>query len=76
MQLSRPSNIQRLAFSKFIVLTCLYFDPLIKTFLKTLFLMIRRSPVTTCFGVYQQKDSYYICMVYLSLLKINANLDC
>ena len=48
MQLSRPSNIQRLAFSKFIGLTSLYLDPLIKRFLKTLFLMIRRPPVTIC----------------------------
>ena len=40
--------MQRLAFSKFIGLTSLYLGPLIKSFLKTLFLMIHRSPVTIC----------------------------
>ena len=47
MQLSRPSNMQRLAISKFIGQTTLYLSSLIKNFLKT-FLMIRRSPVTIC----------------------------
>ena len=47
MQLSRPFNMQRLAFSKFIAQISLYLGPLIELFLKTLFLMIRRSPVTT-----------------------------
>ena len=46
MQLSRPSNMQRLAFSRFIGLTSLYLGPSIKSFLKTLFLIIHRSPVT------------------------------
>ena len=46
MQLSRPFNMQRLAFSKFIGQTSLYLGPLIERFLKT-FLTIRRSPVTT-----------------------------
>ena len=46
MQLSRSSNMQRLAFSK--GLASLYLGPLIKSFLKTLFLMIRRSTVTIC----------------------------
>ena len=40
--------MQRLAFSRFIGLTSLYLGPLIKSFLKALFLMIRRSPVTIC----------------------------
>ena len=40
MQLSRPSIMQRLAFSRFIGLTFLYLGPLIKSFLKALFLMI------------------------------------
>ena len=48
MQLSRPSNMQRLAFSRFLGLTSLYFGPLIKRFLETLFSMIRRSTVTIC----------------------------
>ena len=48
MQLSRPSNMQHLALSKFTGLTSLYLGPLIKSFLKTLFLMIHRSPVTIC----------------------------
>ena len=48
MQLSRPSNMQRLAFSRFIGVTSLYLGHLIKRFLKTLFLMIRRSPATIC----------------------------
>ena len=47
MQLSRPSNMQRLAISKFIGQTTLYLSSLIKNFFKT-FLMIRRSPVTMC----------------------------
>ena len=34
--------------SKFIGLTALCLGPLIKSLLKTLFLMIRRSPVTIC----------------------------
>ena len=40
--------MQRLAFSRFIGLTSLYLGPLIKSFLKALFLMIRRSSVTIC----------------------------
>ena len=48
MQLSRPSNMQHLALSKFTGLTSLYLGPLIKSFLKTLILMICRSPVTIC----------------------------
>ena len=70
--------MQRLAFSRFIGLTCLYLGPLIKSFLKALFLMIRRSPVTIYIcGIYQQNESYYICMVdYLGLLKLNTILDC
>ena len=40
--------MQRLAFSRFIGLTCLYLGPLIKSFLKALFSMIRRSSVTIC----------------------------
>ena len=48
MQLSRPSNMQRPAFARFIGLTSLHLSPLIKNFLKTLLLMIHRSPVTTC----------------------------
>ena len=48
MQLSRPSNMQRLAFSRFTGLTSLYSSPLIKSFLKSLFLIIRRLPVTIC----------------------------
>ena len=49
MQLSRAFNLQRLAFSRFIGLISLYLRPLIKNFLKTLFLMIGRSPVTLFF---------------------------
>ena len=45
MQLSRPSNMQCLAFSRFISVASLYLGPLIKLFFKT-FLIIRRSPVT------------------------------
>ena len=48
MQLKRPSNMQRLALSKFIGLTSLYLGPLIKIFVKRLFLMIRRSLITIC----------------------------
>ena len=51
--------MQRLAFSRFIGLTSLYLGPLIKSFLKTLFLIIRRSPVTVC-GVYQQKELLHL----------------
>ena len=40
--------MQRLTFSRFIGLTSLYLGHLIKSFLKTLFFMIRRSPVTIC----------------------------
>ena len=40
--------MQRLAFSRFTGLTSPYLGPLIKSFLKILFLMIRRSPVTIC----------------------------
>ena len=40
--------MQRLAFSRFIGLTSLYLGPLIKSFLKALFLMIHSSPVTIC----------------------------
>ena len=39
--------MHRLVFSKFIPLTSVYLGFLIKKFLETLFLMIRRSPVTT-----------------------------
>ena len=70
--------MQRLAFSRFIGLTSLYLGPLIKTFLKALFLMIRIDHLSlyVC-GIYQQKKSYYIYMVdYLGLLKINPNLGC
>ena len=38
--------MQRLAFSRFMGLTSLYLGPFIKSFLKTLFLMIRISLVT------------------------------
>ena len=38
--------MQRLAFSRFMGLTSLYLGPLIKSFLKALFLTIRISPVT------------------------------
>ena len=38
--------MQRLPFSKFIGLTSLYLGLLIKSFLKALFLIIRRSPIT------------------------------
>ena len=48
MQLWRPSNMQRLVFSRFVGLTSRYLGPLIKSFFKALFLMIRRSPVTIC----------------------------
>ena len=48
MQLSRPSSMQRLAFSRFIGVASLYLGPLIKSFLKTLFLIIRRLSVTLC----------------------------
>ena len=48
MQLKRPSNMQRLALSKFIGLTSLYLGPLIKIFVKRLFLMIRRSLINIC----------------------------
>ena len=40
--------MQLLAFSRLIGLTSLYLGPLIKIYLKTLFLMIRRSPITIC----------------------------
>ena len=66
MQLSRPSNMQLLAFSRSIGLTSLYLGPLIKSFLKILFLMICRSPVT-------------ICLWYLStkgqLLQLNGRIS-
>ena len=42
--------MQRLAFSRFIGLASLYLGPLTKSFLKALFLMICRSPVTICLG--------------------------
>ena len=48
MQLWRPSNMQLLAFSRFIGLTSIYLGPLMKSFLKALFLMIHRSPATIC----------------------------
>ena len=54
MQLSKP-NMQRLAFSKFIDLTSLHLDPLIKSFLKALFLIICRSPVTICLSCLSAK---------------------
>ena len=38
--------MQHLDFSRFISLTSLYLGPLIKSFLKALFLMIHGSPVT------------------------------
>ena len=47
--------MQRLAFSRFIGLTSLYLGPLIKSFLKALFLMIRRSPVTLCLWYLSRK---------------------
>ena len=47
--------MQRLAFSRFISLTSLYLGPLIKIFLKALFLMIRRSPVTICLRYFSTK---------------------
>ena len=40
--------MQRLAFSISVGLNSLHLGPLIKSFLKALFLMIRRSPVTIC----------------------------
>ena len=55
MQLSRPSNMKRVAFSKFMGLTSLYLGSLIKRFLKTLILMIRRSPVTICLSCLSAK---------------------
>ena len=45
MQISRPSNMQCLTFSKFIGLNPLYLGLLIKSFFKELFLIIRRSPL-------------------------------
>ena len=67
--------MQRLAFSISVGLNSLHLGPLIKSFLKALFLMIRRSPVTMCLWYLSTKD--YICMVdYLGLLKINPNLHC
>ena len=48
MQLSSPSNMQPLTLSKCVGRTFLYLGPLLKSFLRTLFLMIRRSPVTVC----------------------------
>ena len=49
-----------------------------KSFFKTLFVMIRRLPVATyLWCLFYQKESYYIFMVdYLGLLKINTNIDC
>ena len=72
MQLSRTSDMQRLAFSKFVGLTSLYLGPLMKTFLKTLFLMIRRLPVT----VYLWCLSAKIELLHLHGFVKNPNLDC
>ena len=47
MYLSSP-YMEGLTFSRFIGLTYLYLGTLIKSLLKTLFLMIRRSPITIC----------------------------
>ena len=77
MQLSRPSNRQLLAFSRSIGLTSLYLGPLIKSFLKILFLMICRSPATICLWYLSTKGQLLQLNVeYLGLLKINPNLDC
>ena len=76
MSLSKPSNMQHLAFSKFIELTSLYLGPLIKSFLKT-FLMILRSPITICLWCLSAKGELLHLHGRLSgLLKLNPNLDC
>ena len=76
MQLSRPSNMQRLAFSRFIGLTSLYLGPLTKIFLKT-FIMTPRSPVAICLWYLSTKgELLHLHGRLLGLLKINPNLDC
>ena len=77
MKLSRPSHMQRLAFSKFIGLTSLYLDPLIKSSLKTLFLIIRRSTVTICLWRLSTKGELLYLHGRLSgFAKNKSNLDC
>ena len=77
MQLSRHSNIQCLAFSKYIGLTSLQLVPLMKSFLQTLFLMIRRSPATIRLCCLSSKGELLHLHGRLSgLLKINPYLDC
>ena len=74
MELSRPSNMQHLAFSRFICLTTLYLGPLIKSFLRTLFL---RSPVTICLWCLSTNGELLHLHVRLSeFVKNKSKLDC
>ena len=65
-------------FSKSIGLNSLYLGPLVKEcFLKKMFSMIYRSPVTICSWCLAAKGSYYIYMLnYLGLSEIYPNLYC
>ena len=73
MQLWRPSNTQRLAFSRFMSLTSQYLGPLIKRFLKALFLMIRISPVNICLWYLSTKGELLHLHVRLSAFVINKS---
>ena len=70
MQLSRPSNMERLVFSKFIGLIYLYLCPSTKSFLKTLFLMIRRLPVTICLWYLSEKGELLLIINNNSLVLV------
>ena len=59
MQLPKPSKIQHLALSKFIDINSIYLGPLIKCFLKSLFLIICRSSVTICFCCLSAKGELF-----------------
>ena len=78
MQLSRLSNMQYLALSRFIGLISLYLGSLKKSVLKTLLLMILRSLVSICLWCQSEKGKVFsICMVdNLGLLRVNPNIDC
>ena len=58
MKLSSPPYMQRLAFSRFIGLTFLYLGTLIKSLLKTSFLMIRILPITICLWCLSTKGEF------------------
>ena len=65
--------MQRWDFSRFIGLTSIYLDPLIKIFLKTLFLMTLRSPAIICLWSLSAKGYLFHFHLRLSVFVKNKS---